>query len=36
MSFEDFLKEVILPDHDVKIALRWSGIMAMGQKKHLL
>lgn len=30
---EDFLKEVILPDHDVKIALRWSGIMAMGVEK---
>lgn len=30
---ENFLKEVILPDHDFKIGLRWSGIMAMGSEK---
>jgi glycine/D-amino acid oxidase-like deaminating enzyme len=30
---ENFLKEVILPDHEYKIALRWSGIMAMGSEK---
>ena len=30
---ERFLKEVVLPDQDFKIALRWSGIMAMGDEK---
>ncbi|MGG5210300.1 NAD(P)/FAD-dependent oxidoreductase [Chryseobacterium sp. MIQD13] len=30
---ENFLKEVILPDQQVKISLRWSGIMAMGSEK---
>ncbi|MEJ5052054.1 FAD-dependent oxidoreductase [Chryseobacterium culicis] len=30
---ENFLKEVILPDNDFTIALRWSGIMAMGDEK---
>lgn len=30
---EGFLKEVILPDQEFKIALRWSGIMAMGPEK---
>ncbi|MBL1222870.1 FAD-binding oxidoreductase [Chryseobacterium sp. L7] len=30
---EAFLKEVILPDQEVKIAFRWSGIMAMGSEK---
>lgn len=30
---ENFLQEVILPDQDFKIALRWSGIMAMGSEK---
>ncbi|RKS97640.1 NAD(P)/FAD-dependent oxidoreductase [Chryseobacterium defluvii] len=31
---EKFLKEVVLPDHqDIKIAHRWSGIMAMGPEK---
>lgn len=30
---ENFLKEVILPDHQFKVALRWSGIMAMGSEK---
>ncbi len=30
---ERFLKEVILPEQDFKIALRWSGIMAMGAEK---
>lgn len=30
---ENFLKEVILPQNDFKIALRWSGIMAMGPEK---
>nr|WP_315029112.1 FAD-dependent oxidoreductase [uncultured Chryseobacterium sp.] len=30
---ENFLKEVILPDQEVKIDFRWSGIMAMGTEK---
>lgn len=30
---EKFLKEVILPNQDVNISLRWSGIMAMGSEK---
>ncbi len=30
---ENFLKEVILPNNEFKIALRWSGIMAMGDEK---
>ncbi|WP_426477739.1 NAD(P)/FAD-dependent oxidoreductase [Chryseobacterium sp. CBSDS_008] len=30
---ENFLKEVILPDQNFKVALRWSGIMAMGDEK---
>ncbi|MCT2560854.1 NAD(P)/FAD-dependent oxidoreductase [Chryseobacterium herbae] len=30
---EQFLKEVILPNQDAKISLRWSGIMAMGSEK---
>lgn len=30
---EQFLKEVILPNQDFKIAMRWSGIMAMGSEK---
>ncbi|OCA79330.1 hypothetical protein BBH99_19255 [Chryseobacterium contaminans] len=30
---ENFLKEVILPDQECKIVLRWSGIMAMGTEK---
>jgi len=30
---ENFLQEVILPEKDFKIALRWSGIMAMGSEK---
>lgn len=30
---ENFLKEVILPSNEFKIALRWSGIMAMGEEK---
>ncbi|MCJ7935296.1 MAG: FAD-binding oxidoreductase [Chryseobacterium sp.] len=30
---ENFLKEVILPGYEFKIALRWSGIMAMGSEK---
>ncbi|MDM1553205.1 FAD-dependent oxidoreductase [Chryseobacterium indologenes] len=30
---ENFLKEVILPEQEYKIALRWSGIMAMGAEK---
>ena len=30
---EQFLKEVILPDQEFKIATRWSGIMAMGSEK---
>lgn len=30
---ENFLKEVIVPNQDVKISMRWSGIMAMGTEK---
>lgn len=30
---ENFLQEVIVPNQDFKIALRWSGIMAMGNEK---
>ncbi|MBV8325536.1 FAD-dependent oxidoreductase [Chryseobacterium sp.] len=30
---ENFLKEVVLPNQEFKIALRWSGIMAMGSEK---
>ncbi|KFC18501.1 NAD(P)/FAD-dependent oxidoreductase [Chryseobacterium sp. FH1] len=30
---EQFLKDVILPNLDFKIAMRWSGIMAMGSEK---
>jgi hypothetical protein len=30
---EQFLKEVILPNQDFKIKMRWSGIMAMGIEK---
>lgn len=30
---ENFLKEVVLPDQNFKIAMRWSGIMAMGNEK---
>lgn len=30
---ESFLKKVILPDKEIKISLRWSGIMAMGSEK---
>lgn len=30
---ESFLKEVVLPGQTFKIALRWSGIMAMGSEK---
>ncbi|HEY0091217.1 MAG TPA: FAD-dependent oxidoreductase, partial [Flavobacterium sp.] len=31
---QQLLKEVILPDVDVKIAHRWSGIMGMGPQKN--
>lgn len=30
---ENFLREVILPNQKFRIALRWSGIMAMGDEK---
>ncbi len=30
---ESFLKEVIIPNQDVEISMRWSGIMAMGPEK---
>ena len=30
---ENFLKKVILPEENFKIAHRWSGIMAMGSAK---
>lgn len=33
---EEFLKTVILPNQDCKIAHRWSGIMAMGKEKSPL
>jgi glycine/D-amino acid oxidase-like deaminating enzyme len=32
-KLEKLLKEVILPQHDFKIAHRWSGIMGMGKDK---
>lgn len=32
-KLEQLLKEVILPDHDVTIAHRWSGIMGIGATK---
>ena len=32
-NLEFFLKEVILPNQDFKISMRWSGIMAMGSEK---
>lgn len=31
---EKMLKEVILPNHDFKIAHRWSGIMGLGSSKN--
>ena len=31
---EKLLKEVILPNHDFKIAHRWSGIMGLGSSKN--
>jgi glycine/D-amino acid oxidase-like deaminating enzyme len=31
---EELLKEVILPQQDVKVALRWSGIMGLGAHKN--
>ena len=30
---DQFLKEIILPNQNFKIAMRWSGIMAMGNEK---
>lgn len=30
---ENFLKEIVVPNQDVGISLRWSGIMAMGSEK---
>lgn len=33
-KLEDLLKEVILPNHDVKIHHRWSGIMGIGNSKN--
>ena len=30
---ESFLKEIIIPNQDVEISMRWSGIMAMGSEK---
>ena len=33
MHLENFLREVILPNQEFRIALRWSGIMAMGSEK---
>lgn len=32
-KLEQLLKEVILPNHDFKIAHRWSGIMGLGNSK---
>jgi glycine/D-amino acid oxidase-like deaminating enzyme len=31
---EQLLKEVILPNHDIEIAHRWSGIMGVGASKN--
>ncbi|WP_261511353.1 NAD(P)/FAD-dependent oxidoreductase [Chryseobacterium paludis] len=33
IHLENFLREVILPNQEFRIALRWSGIMAMGSEK---
>ncbi len=33
-KLEELLKEVILPNHDFKIAHRWSGIMGIGNSKN--
>jgi glycine/D-amino acid oxidase-like deaminating enzyme len=33
-KLEQLLKEVILPNHDFKIAHRWSGIMGVGNSKQ--
>jgi len=30
---ENFLKEVIVPNQNVRVSMRWSGIMAMGSEK---
>ncbi|HEY1046144.1 MAG TPA: FAD-dependent oxidoreductase [Bacteroidia bacterium] len=30
---ENYLKEVVLPNHDFKTDMHWSGIMAMGKQK---
>ena len=35
-KLEQLLKEVILPNHDFKIAHRWSGIMGLGNSKTCL
>ncbi|MCW3161210.1 NAD(P)/FAD-dependent oxidoreductase [Chryseobacterium oryctis] len=31
---ENFLREIILPNQNIEISLRWSGIMAMGIEKN--
>jgi glycine/D-amino acid oxidase-like deaminating enzyme len=33
-KLEQLLKEVILPNHDIEIAHRWSGIMGVGASKN--
>jgi glycine/D-amino acid oxidase-like deaminating enzyme len=33
-KLEELLKEVILPNHEFKIAHRWSGIMGIGSSKN--
>lgn len=33
-KLEQLLKEVILPNHDFKVAHRWSGIMGVGNSKN--
>ncbi len=33
---EKFLREVIAPDHQFEIDMRWSGIMGMGERKDVI
>ena len=35
-KLENILKEVILPESEVTIAQRWSGIMGIGNKKKAI
>ena len=35
-KLESLLKEVILPNQDIEIAHRWSGIMGVGEQKKVI